>query len=204
MSSAKLISSSQVQVAWIFHSQNGKGVHLRDSLYFICKLRSTSPALAYRFTPIRSQTALSCVLEFQKLEKNLVCFPVIPKGEFRYWCIICNCPLIDHVIRFREMYHGLRWRNDKHFFAPMAITPCGNVFLGDFVDFGISGVTSIGHVLQFVCHVRYTLSQMCALLYTPLPGRPRWYLCQCTQARAPPWYSCQWICAFRNSVHSSV
>eukprot|EP00731_Ephydatia_muelleri_P027586 Em0019g459a len=34
----------------------------------------------------------------------------------------------------------------------MAITPCGNVFLGDFVDFGISGVTSIGHVLQFVCH----------------------------------------------------
>ena len=68
-SSAKLISSSQVQVPWIFHSQNGKGVHLRDSLYFICKLRSTSPALAYRFTPIRSQTALSCVLEFQKLEK---------------------------------------------------------------------------------------------------------------------------------------
>ena len=99
MSSAKLISSSQVQVAWIFHSQNGKGVHLRDSLYFICKLRSTSPALAYRYTPIRSQAALSCVLEFQKLEKNLVCFPVIPKGEFRYWCIICNCPLIDHVIR---------------------------------------------------------------------------------------------------------
>ncbi|KAL5488729.1 hypothetical protein EMCRGX_G017714 [Ephydatia muelleri] len=53
---------------------------------------------------------------------------------------------------FREMYHGLRWRNDKCFFAPMAIAPCGNVFLGDFVDFRISGVTSIGHVLQFVCH----------------------------------------------------
>ena len=65
------------------------------------------------------------------------------------------------MICFREMYHGLRWRNDKRFFAPMAITPCGNVFLGDFVDFGISGVTSIGHVLQFVCHVRCTLSQMC-------------------------------------------
>ena len=72
------------------------------------------------------------------------------------------------MICFREMYHGLRCRNDKRFFAPMAITPCSNVFLGDFVDFEISGVTSIGHVLQFVCHVRCTLSQMCVHYFTLL------------------------------------
>ena len=72
------------------------------------------------------------------------------------------------MICFREMYHGLRWRNDKRFFAPMAIAPCGNVFLGDFVEFGISGVTSIGQVLQFVCHVRCTLSQMCVHYFTLL------------------------------------
>ena len=35
---------------------------------------------------------------------------------------------------FREVYHGLRWGNDKRFFAPMAIAPCGNVFVGDSVE----------------------------------------------------------------------
>ena len=58
----------------------------------------------------------------------------------------------------REIYHGLQWKTDKRFFAPMAQSPIGNVFLNDFVIVMNGGVRHIYHIQQFLCHVSYTLS----------------------------------------------
>lgn len=35
---------------------------------------------------------------------------------------------------YREMFHGLQWLEDARFFAPMAETPAGPVFIHDFVS----------------------------------------------------------------------
>ncbi|KAL5496712.1 hypothetical protein EMCRGX_G013056 [Ephydatia muelleri] len=96
-------------------------------------MHTTSSGIPFYVNPISD--SLKMCLGTPEIARNLVRYPVIPKGEFK------------------EVFHALRWRNDKRFFAPMSTTPCGNVFIGDFVEFTLLGSTtpSIGHVRQFLC-----------------------------------------------------
>ena len=49
----------------------------------------------------------------------------------------------------REIYHGLQWKTDKRFFAPMAQSSIGNVFLNDFV------IVMNGGVRQFIIYSNF-------------------------------------------------
>ena len=86
-----------------------------------------------------------------EIAHNLVHYPVIPKYVYGMCVKMHQCSFSI----CREVFHALRWRNDKRFFAPMSTTPCGNVFIGEFVQFTQFGSTipSIGHVTQFLCQV---------------------------------------------------
>ena len=49
-------------------------------------------------------------------------------------------------------------KQTNDFFAPMAQSPIGIVFLNDFVIVMNGGVHHIYHIQQFLCHVSFTLS----------------------------------------------
>ena len=49
----------------------------------------------------------------------------------------------------REIFHAGCWREDTRFFAPMAHTSIGAVFIQDFVHFLLSGSVKLGRISQF-------------------------------------------------------
>ena len=75
------------------------------------------------------------------IANNLVRYPII-SSEYRYGVqkmLLVHNEYMSFLIP-REIYHGLQWKTDKLFFAPMA--------------------TFTYHIQQFLCHVSYTLSSI--------------------------------------------
>eukprot|EP00731_Ephydatia_muelleri_P024040 Em0016g311a len=65
------------------------------------------------------------------IAKKMERYPVLPKKGFR------------------EIFHGLQWRNDTRFQAPMATSPVGSVFLKDIVQSSIAGAICVSIIKQF-------------------------------------------------------
>lgn len=53
----------------------------------------------------------------------------------------------------RQMYHGLKWRTEARFYAPMVMSPVGNIFLNDCVQFLSGVVENMCFIKQFLCKV---------------------------------------------------
>ena len=51
------------------------------------------------------------------------------------------------------MYHGLKWRTEARFYAPMVMSPVGNIFLNDCVQFLSGVVENMCFIKQFLCKV---------------------------------------------------
>ncbi|KAL5484396.1 hypothetical protein EMCRGX_G020888 [Ephydatia muelleri] len=66
------------------------------------------------------------------IAKKMERYPVLPKKGFS-----------------REIFHGLQWRNDTRFQAPMATSPVGSVFLKDIVQSSIAGAICVSIIKQF-------------------------------------------------------
>ena len=69
-------------------------------------------------------------------------FPVKPKRCIRY---------VHWIDLIREVFHALGWRNDERYHAPMCVSPVGNVFGKDFVEFMVTGKKVTGPVHGFIC-----------------------------------------------------
>lgn len=67
-------------------------------------------------------------------------------------CTVILCCVA--IIFYREMYHARRWFEDSRFFAPMAETPCGAIFINDFVQFQMDNRSMHGRVNQFYFKVQ--------------------------------------------------
>eukprot|EP00731_Ephydatia_muelleri_P014532 Em0008g252a len=99
--------------------------------YYAPKMHFTRNGIPFYINPV-SNTLKMC-LGNPEISHNLVRYPVIPKGEFK------------------EVFHGLHWRTDRRFFSPMSTTSCGNVFIGDLIQYQSSGSSCMGCVVQFIC-----------------------------------------------------
>ena len=76
-------------------------------------------------------------------------FPVEPKGCIRY--VHYSKDMLNWIDLIREVFHALRWRNDERYHAPMCVSPVGNVFVKDFVEFMVTGMKVTGRVHDFIC-----------------------------------------------------
>ena len=70
----------------------------------------------------------------------------------------------ERLYACRELYHGLQWRTDVRFCSPMVLSPCGNVFVGDFAKFSNGDTICVGHIRQFFCKVMYWYYVICIAL----------------------------------------
>ena len=75
-------------------------------------------------------------------------FPVKPKGCIRY--VHCSKDMLNWIDLIREVFHALGWRNDERYHAPMCVSPVGNVFGKDFVEFMITGKKVTDRVHGFI------------------------------------------------------
>eukprot|EP00731_Ephydatia_muelleri_P009853 Em0005g439a len=137
----------------IIHSPRPMGL---SNLTFVCHtLRCMFPALpsvstmvSYRlpgyrapekfYSPSGVPFYVNSIAETIKLclanpdiAKKMERYPVLPKKGFR------------------EIFHGLQWRNDTRFQAPMATSPVGSVFLKDIVQSSIAGAICVSIIKQF-------------------------------------------------------
>ena len=76
-------------------------------------------------------------------------FPVKPKGCIRY--VHYSKDMLNWIDLIREVFHALTWRNDERYHAPMCVSPGGNVFVKDYVEFMVTGKKVTGRVHDFIC-----------------------------------------------------
>jgi hypothetical protein len=93
-----------------------------------------------------------------QIAKSLVRFPVVPQKEFRYPSAHPLHALIGIISLFicnscREMYHGMQWRTNRRFYAPMVVSHVGHIFLNDFVQYIHEGTEHVCCIQQFLCQV---------------------------------------------------
>jgi len=82
---------------------------------------------------------------------------------------------------FSEIYHGQRWWTDKKYQAPMAISPCGHLYVGDFIEFihprlGKTSAKVLKFFLKVLCLFYWWF---CSISHFVLPIRNVVNLCSC-------------------------
>ena len=86
-----------------------------------------------------------------------------------YMCVWCVCACVRACAnvymhgRFYELvsiynitgkcFMGYTGELIDGFFSPMSTTSCGNVFIGDLIQYQSSGSSCMGCVVQFICQV---------------------------------------------------